>query len=1136
MSASTDVAVVGIGCRFPDAWTAEEFWENLGKGVVSTREIPEEELRRAGVSDELLSAGDYVRVGTTVPGLEEFAAGFFGYPPAEAELIDPQQRIFLEVCWEALESAGHPARDGARQVGVFAGSSFSVYAATLQAARARRDGAAAIGELGLQLGGLPDFLASRVAYKLGLTGPSVAVQTACSSALTATHYAVLSLLSGECDIALAGGAGLPAPPVGYRYQKDGILSDDGLCRSFDLRSTGTGNGSGVGVVALRRLDDALASGDRVLAVIAGSAVGTDGVQRPGFTAPSPAGVADVVSTALRVGGVAADRLGYVEAHGSGTPLGDHVELSGLREALRETTERTGYCGLGSVKANIGHCGAAAGIAGLIKAVHVASTGSLPPHPLFELPRDPGLLADSPFRISADAEWADEAHRHVLVHSMGLGGTNGAIVLGPPPEPAVRAEDRRTDRPVRLVLSARDRRELDAASRRLADELDLRRHAIGDVVHTLRVGRAEFTERRVVTGSADELARLLRLPRPPAVRTVRAAERRRLLAVVPAELAERARPVVAVLRAAIGASLELVAAEPDRVPADQVLLVLADDAEDPVAGGDARHVLVLDGSDERIDAALTAVWLDGVPVRWPAVAEPGARRVPLPTYPFERRRFWALDPAMLSAEHREPATAAVAPATDGDDVETEVLRLWATLFGLENVGLDEEFGALGGTSMLGVQMALEIQQRHGVLLNLHRIGGTRATVRGVAKVLRAKRAADPQLGAGAFADGDGALLDADVELDLGPLGTSRAASGDAALLTGGTGFLGAFILAALLARTDREVYCLVRAGDAAEARRRLAEAARDYRLPEPDPTRVHVVPGDLRAVETVLGADEDGRLARRVGLIVHCAAEVVFTEPYRALRDSNVLATLGLLRWARAHGVPDFGYVSSLAACSPGLGAGGAVQEVRQQALAPSAGGYGATKWASERLLERAEKDGLRVRVFRPGLVTGSTETGACNPKDLVWRIIASGLAVGAHPLDDRPLQLAPADLVAGAIVDLAAAPASAGRAYHLVDEATASPRQLFEELAAAGAPTRGLPLREWQGLVAERALTTGNEVLASMALYELDDDERHWARVECAAWGDWLRRTGRAARADGEALRRSLRHLAARPGYRELLP
>ncbi len=652
MNAATDVAVIGVGCRFPDARGPEEFWTNLDEGVVSVREIPEDRLRRAGVPEALLNADDYVRLGTSVPGLEDFAAGFFGYSADEAMVIDPQQRIFLEVCWEALESAGHPPalatarRSRTGHVGVFAGTSFNLYGEILRFGRTVAGGPSPISEADLQYGGLPEFLTSRVAHKLNLTGPSVTVMTACSSALTAVHHAVMSLLSGECEIALAGGAGLPAPPLGYRYQENGLLSRDGLCRSFDAASTGTAYGSGVGAVALRRLESALTDGDHILAVIRGSALGNSGARRPGFIAANPSGVADVVATAIRLADLTADRLGYVEAHGFGTPMGDHVELAGLRSGLRETMHGNspGSCGLGSVKPNIGHTGAAAGIAGLIKAIRIASTGRIPPHPLFERPRDPEMLADSPLHISTEPERAE--HRNVLVHSMGLGGTNAAVVVGPPPRDVrpVVAPDKG---PVRLVLSARSHRDLDAMAGRLADELEQRRQPLADVEHTLRTGRAEFSVRRVVTGPAGELPRMLRAPD---ARTVQAVLGKRAVVMVPDELVERAGPMLDRLRAALGSDLEIApagrteASVADRGTGARFLLVLADRSPTGDEPDDGRYVL---GLDEEPDDALTVAWRSGVQVNWADLAPPAARRVPLPVYPYDRERFWALAPEALA---------------------------------------------------------------------------------------------------------------------------------------------------------------------------------------------------------------------------------------------------------------------------------------------------------------------------------------------------------------------------------------------------------------------------------------------------------------------------------------------------------
>jgi phthiocerol/phenolphthiocerol synthesis type-I polyketide synthase E len=353
-----------------------------------------------------------------------------------------------------------------------------------------------------------------------------------------------------------------------------------------------------------------------------------------------------------------------------------------------------------------------------------------------------------------------------------------------------------------------------------------------------------------------------------------------------------------------------------------------------------------------------------------------------------------------------------------------------------------------------------------------------------------------------------------------------------LLTGATGFLGAFLLSRVLATSWRRVWCVVRAADVEAARRRLGEAAARYSLPAPDHARVGIVLGDLRDVEA---ACERYELGSRVGHVLHCAARVVFTEPYRVLRDDNVLPVVGLVRWMRRHGVEELSFVSSLAATGRALGAAGAILETREQPLDPEQGGYGVGKWVAERILERAERDGMHVRVFRPGLILAATRSGACNPKDLIWRLLASGVALGAYPLDERPLTTAPVDVVASVISKLMFERGSAGKAYHLVDAEPVSPRRLFESLRQAGVTLEPQPLDEWHQLVGDAAVTTGNELLASMVLYERAGHELDGI-VQAEAWQPWLRRLNLSASPSARVLRRGLAYLRATdPVYDALL-
>jgi phthiocerol/phenolphthiocerol synthesis type-I polyketide synthase E len=440
-----------------------------------------------------------------------FDAEFFGIPPREAEIMDPQHRLFLECAWEALERAGHSPDPPGQVVGVFAGCGMPGYFIANLAAR--DDLMQSAGAFPLMLANDKDFLATRVAYKLGLTGPAYTVQTACSTGLVAVHLACQSLLSGECGMAIAGAVSLRVPQdAGYLHQPGMILSPDGHCRPFDADAQGTIGGSGVGVVVLRPLADARRDGDPVLAVIKGTAVNNDGSDKVGYTAPSVSGQAAVIADALAVAGVSAAEIGYVEAHGTATPLGDPIELWALARVFASAGGARRL--LGSVKSNFGHLDTAAGIAGLIKATLAIHHGVIPPSLHFKRPNPEAGEAASLFRIPTIAEiWPPgPTRRRAGVSSFGIGGTNAHVVLEEAPAP-IPAQS--TDPPYLLTLSARGIAPLSAAATRLADHLE--RHPeldLADVAHTLAVGRTAFRHRRfVVCCDAPEAVRALRAPFP-----------------------------------------------------------------------------------------------------------------------------------------------------------------------------------------------------------------------------------------------------------------------------------------------------------------------------------------------------------------------------------------------------------------------------------------------------------------------------------------------------------------------------------------------------------------------------------------------------------------------------------------------
>lgn len=508
--AGGEIAVVGMACRFPDAQSPQAFWDNLIRGVESIRDLSDEELRASKESEDRLRDPRYVKRAAVLEDVDRFDAELFGFSPKEAAIADPQHRLFLETTWEALENAGwDPARfDGA--IGLFGGCGMGTYFA--QNILTRPD---LLREVGLFLlrhtCNDKDFLVTRAAYLLDLQGPAVNVQTACSTSLVAVHMASQSLLSAECDMALAGGVTIELPtPRGYLPREGEILAPDGRVRAFDHRARGTVFGSGAGMVVLRRLDDALASGDRIHAVIRGTAVNNDGSRKVGYLAPSVEGQAAVMAEAHAVSEVAPETIGMVECHGTGTYMGDPIEVSALRQVFGGARPEGPVVHMGSVKTNIGHLDTAAGVAGLIKACLAVQRGQIPPSLNYERPNPSLEIEASPFRVPTSAtEWPRALHpRRATVNSLGVGGTNAyAVVEQPPAQPPARPDPR----PQLLVISGSGREAVEANTDRLADALG---DPLADVSYTLLRGRRPLGFRRVVAARDAAEARQLLTARDP----------------------------------------------------------------------------------------------------------------------------------------------------------------------------------------------------------------------------------------------------------------------------------------------------------------------------------------------------------------------------------------------------------------------------------------------------------------------------------------------------------------------------------------------------------------------------------------------------------------------------------------------
>ena len=539
-STSRDVAVIGLACRFPEAPDAAAFWRLLRAGIEAIRTFTVEELAAAGVEAAVLADPAYVRAGGVLDGADLFDAPFFDISPREAQILDPQHRMLLECAAEALERAGHGAGSPAlagKRVGVYAGTGMIAYGLGVAAVPG-------VDPFEATLGNDKDFIATRLAYELDLRGPALTVQTACSTSLVAVHLACKALLDGECELALAGGVTIQFPQIaGYHFREGGIVSPDGHNRAFDAAARGTVGGNGAGLVLLKPLAAARADGDPILAVIKSTAINNDGTEKIGFTAPSERGQAEVIAAAQELAGVPAETIGYVEAHGSATPLGDPIEVAALQRAFRARAGGAPFprpVALGSVKTNIGHTGSAAGIAGLIKTILALQHREIPPSLWFAVPNPRIDFAAGPFQVATALtpwETAPGVPRRAGVSSFGLGGTNAHAIVEEAPE-AVPGDPGRSHS--LLVLSARTPAALESATDRLA--AFLREHPevpLADVAFTLATGRRAWEHRRIVVATdARDAAEALARRDPRRVLSSRADGAPRPVAFVLAGLGEQ----------------------------------------------------------------------------------------------------------------------------------------------------------------------------------------------------------------------------------------------------------------------------------------------------------------------------------------------------------------------------------------------------------------------------------------------------------------------------------------------------------------------------------------------------------------------------------------------------------------------
>jgi phthiocerol/phenolphthiocerol synthesis type-I polyketide synthase E len=501
-----DIAVIAMAGRFPGANSVEKFWSNLEQEVESVTFFNQQQLLQSGVDPVLLDNPNFVGAEGVLQDVEKFDANFFGFSPREAELLDPQHRIFLEVTWELLERAGYSSETIKEVIGVYSGAGASSYLSRnlLTHPEFVRD----VGTFKVSLSTGQDFVSTRASYKLGLTGPSININTLCSSSAVAVHYAREALLAYQCDIAIAGGVTISnSREDALFYQEGGIGSFDGHCRTFDARAAGTVAGNGIALVALKRMEDALLNGDQILGVIRASAINNDGGDKASYTAPSPEGQARVITETLEIAGINPETISYVEAHGTGTNLGDPIEVAGLTRAYRRYTDKKNYCGIGSVKTNIGHLVAAGGVASMIKTIMGMQHRQIPASLNFEEPNPKIDFANSPFYVvNKTREWLPTGGDILRagVSSFGIGGTNAHIIL----EEAPQLQPSTVGRAVHtVILSAKTATALQVMKRNLFEHIHNNPQLnLADLAFTLQVGRHNFEHRFAANvASIEELA-------------------------------------------------------------------------------------------------------------------------------------------------------------------------------------------------------------------------------------------------------------------------------------------------------------------------------------------------------------------------------------------------------------------------------------------------------------------------------------------------------------------------------------------------------------------------------------------------------------------------------------------------------
>ncbi|MFE7799654.1 SDR family NAD(P)-dependent oxidoreductase [Nocardia sp. NPDC057440] len=1095
------IAVIGMAGRFPMAQDIEEFWANLVSGRDCIIEVPPDRWdHRAFHSDDPDEPGTtYAHWGGFIDDVDKFDARFFGITPKDAEEMDPQQRLFLETSWAALEDAGYSpdrVRAGARarglvDAGVFAGVGYAEYQAFV----------------GVPISGY-FAIPNRVSYHLGFSGPSLAVDTACSASLTALHLACESLRRGESAYALAGGVNVSIHPGKYLLLGYGRwASTDGRCRSFGAGGDGYVPGEGVVTLVLKPLRHARADGDRIYGVIRGSAVNHGG-RTNGFTVPNPTAQAELIGRALTTAGVDAHDIGYVEAHGTGTALGDPIEIAALTRAYRRSTTERGYCGIGSAKSSVGHLEAAAGAAGVVKALLQLRHDTMAPN-LHSDPSNPAIdFAATPFRIiGTPTVWPrpdDGTPRITSVSSFGAGGANAHVILTDadrlPPSEA-------DDRPRLVVLSARDADRLTEAAARLTRRLRENPLPLADVAWTLAVGRAPFEHRlAVVATSTAELVELLESAADPAARAPAAG--------------------LLVFRGVARTHREL-----DELPGESE----ADRTE--------LRGLLRSGNLPRAAELWTAGWT----VEWEQVYErPFGRIVSLPTYPFARRRHWIVPedyrrrteptgtPQLVAKSvvaqrpeltdsaprngHRPHGVAAqsipepgeantdtadgngvavaafpiaadpepAAPAESGQELrallQEQIRDIFADLTKTDpaELELDADFVDFGFDSVATVRMLNRLMKLHEVKIPAESIE-LYPTISSLADYLVAAgivASSTPPIGA---PQSTAAARAADAQDDIPVVSMDAPIAVESVFITGVTGVLGGKVLHDLLAHTDVRVTCLVRGASLTAAEKRIKHFLATY---DPDgaldsafAARVTPLLGDVSNDRFGLDEATWRSTAQEVDLTIHAAGRTTLVTFYDALAPINVEGTRRAVDFALQSRGRYLVYVSSFSALGDRLNVNNPPFTERDLELSQGYDHlpYQQTKYESEKLIRAASERGLLWDIVRPGNIMGDSVAGRypfseVSVKGAYYDILKTMIETGETMLTPVHWDITPVDYVSAAIVHIGLRRPTYRETYHLTNPDIRRYYDVVRYVQQAGYDVDLVPLEEFHRRATEREI------------------------------------------------------------------